>query len=277
MEETLLDHKEVIIKSKKRVQKHGEVFTPKRIVKMMLDQDGIKEACESLTATFLEPSAGEGAFLAEILFRKLKMVQSRYNDNLKQYEMNALFALTTIYGVELLEDNAQCCVMTLFKIFCDNYQKVAEDHGDKVRDKIFRAAKYIISKNLVQGNFLTQEQSNGEPIIFSEWKLLPIRKNHTIRVQRTEYTLDEIGKDVKHEDGFIHGSNYLPKAEQGSLFDIIDEENDGQLESQFIYHDETNACTDMEEGAEKLYRYLPCRVEDVYLEKKEEIDVTYAD
>lgn len=53
-----MDHKEVIIKSKKRVQKHGEVFTPKRIVKMMLDQDGIKEACESLTATFLEPSAG---------------------------------------------------------------------------------------------------------------------------------------------------------------------------------------------------------------------------
>lgn len=50
----LVDPKEVIIKSKKCVQKHGEVFTPKHIVKMMLDQPGIKEACESLTATFLE-------------------------------------------------------------------------------------------------------------------------------------------------------------------------------------------------------------------------------
>ena len=49
-----MGNKEVIIKSKKRVQKHGEVFTPKRIVKMMLDQPGIKEACESVTATFLE-------------------------------------------------------------------------------------------------------------------------------------------------------------------------------------------------------------------------------
>ena len=67
----LTDRNEVIIKSKKRVQKHGEVFTPQRIVKMMLDQPGIKEACESLTATFLEPSAGEGAFLVEILTRKL--------------------------------------------------------------------------------------------------------------------------------------------------------------------------------------------------------------
>ena len=65
---------EEIIKSKLRVQKHGEVFTPKRIVNKMLDIPEIKEACENLTTTFLEPSAGEGAFLVEILERKLKMV-----------------------------------------------------------------------------------------------------------------------------------------------------------------------------------------------------------
>lgn len=54
--------KEEIIKSKLRVQKHGEVFTPKRIVNKMLDIPEVKDACENLTATFLEPAAGEGAF-----------------------------------------------------------------------------------------------------------------------------------------------------------------------------------------------------------------------
>ena len=66
--------KEEIIKSKIRVQKHGEVFTPKRIVNKMLDIPEVKDACENLTATFLEPAAGEGASLVAILERKLNMV-----------------------------------------------------------------------------------------------------------------------------------------------------------------------------------------------------------
>ena len=72
---------EQIIKSKKGVQKHGEVFTPKKTVNQMLDIPEIKEACESLT-TFLEPSAGEGAFLVEILKRKLNMVAKRFSNNI---------------------------------------------------------------------------------------------------------------------------------------------------------------------------------------------------
>ena len=48
--------KENLIKSKKRVQKHGEVFTPSWMVQKMLDTPGIKEACENISATFLEPS-----------------------------------------------------------------------------------------------------------------------------------------------------------------------------------------------------------------------------
>lgn len=38
---------ENLIKSKHRVQKHGEVFTPSWMVQKMLDTPGIKEACEN--------------------------------------------------------------------------------------------------------------------------------------------------------------------------------------------------------------------------------------
>ena len=77
---------EVIIKSKKRVQNHGEVFTPKWIIEQMLNTAGVKEACENIESTFLEPSAGEGAFLVAILSRKLEMVTDCYNESLKQSE-----------------------------------------------------------------------------------------------------------------------------------------------------------------------------------------------
>lgn len=255
----LTNQKEVIIKSKKRVQKHGEVFTPKRIVKMMLDQPGIKEACESLTATFLEPSAGEGAFLTEILKRKLEMVQVSYNEDLKQYENYSLFALTTLYGVELLEDNAQRCVMNMYKVHNDYYRKAAETHQGKVRDKIFRAAQYIISTNIVQGNFLTKEQVNEEPIIFSEWQLLKMRANQKqIKVQRTEYSLEEMAEGTKHEPGYIHGTPLPVEGIQLSLFDLFEDEQ-------------------LDDDQDEIYRYLPCRIEDVYLEEMEEVDESDTD
>lgn len=60
---------EQLIKSPDRVKDVGEVFTPKRTVEFMLDQPEITAKINDLPATFLEPSAGEGAFLVEILRR----------------------------------------------------------------------------------------------------------------------------------------------------------------------------------------------------------------
>ena len=62
---------EQLIKSPDRVKDVGEVFTPRRIVELMLDQPEITAKINDLSATFLEPSAGEGAFLVEILRRKM--------------------------------------------------------------------------------------------------------------------------------------------------------------------------------------------------------------
>jgi len=64
----------LLMKSKLRVQKHGEVFTPQWMVDKMLSIPGIKEKAEDIFATFLEPSAGEGAFLLAIENMKLQFV-----------------------------------------------------------------------------------------------------------------------------------------------------------------------------------------------------------
>ena len=89
---------EKLIKSKERVQQHGEVFTPQWMVKKMLDVEGIKQACENIEATFLEPAAGDGNFLVAILERKLKSVTDHFSSG--HWKTKSLFALSSIYGIE---------------------------------------------------------------------------------------------------------------------------------------------------------------------------------
>ncbi|HGM7568991.1 TPA: N-6 DNA methylase [Enterococcus faecium] len=244
--------KEEIIKSKIRVQKHGEVFTPKRIVNKMLDIPEVKDACENLTATFLEPAAGEGAFLVAILERKLNMVSEKYNKDLIQYENYSLLALTTLYGIELLEDNAQTCVMNMFQQYYDKYKEQVEHHGGKLKEKVLDSAKKIISLNICNGNFLTRKSADGSPLVFSEWQPINMRKTlKNIKIQRTEYTLDEIYGSVKKESGRAI-NNLLQEPVQLDLFEFLEDESENINEFQ------------------KEMRYIPVKITDVYREEMEE-------
>lgn len=243
---------ENIIKSKKRVQNHGEVFTPKRIVNKMLDLPNIREACENVTSTFLEPAAGEGIFLVEILKRKMKIVAKNYGDDLTRYENYSLLALSTLYGVELLEDNAQKCVMNMYQVYYESYLQQAFGHGKKVKDKVLDSAKLIISKNIAQGDFLTKLSSTDNPIVFSEWQPVNIRKNtKTIKVQRTEYTIDDILNGTERENG--ESSTYSVQEEQLDLLDFF-------------------GVDAVAETKEKRLRYIPVKIIDVYKEEMEEYD-----
>ena len=99
--------KEQLVKSKDRVAQHGEVFTAEREVNAMLDL--VKDETMRIESRFLEPACGEGNFLVEILRRKLNVVENRYKKSQTDYEKYSILALSSIYGVELLEDNASIC------------------------------------------------------------------------------------------------------------------------------------------------------------------------
>lgn len=244
---------EQIIKSKLRVQKHGEVFTPKRIVNQMLDIPEIKEACENLTATFLEPAAGEGAFLIEILKRKLDLVSIKYNDDLIRYENYSLLALSTLYGIELLEDNAQTCVMNMYQQYYDSYKVQVNNHNGNVNQKVLDSAKKIISLNIGNGNFLTRKAIDGSDLLFSEWKPINLRKTtKNIKVQRTEYTLNEIYENTQKENGKVLRQ---PKSEpdQIDIFSFLDDP----------------IQTQEKESIEM--QYIPVKIIDVYKEEMEEV------
>lgn len=170
------------VKSRKRVADHGEVFTSKREVNAMLDL--VKQETERIDSRFLEPACGTGNFLAEILNRKLKVVKKRYSKNKSDYEKYAVLAITSIYGVDILEDNVLECRNRMFSIFNDEYTKICkEDANDECRE----AVRYILSRNILHGDALTMATLEGEPIIFSEWSLVS-----GSMIKRRDYRYDEL-------------------------------------------------------------------------------------
>jgi hypothetical protein len=153
------------VKSKKRVADHGEVFTNDREVNAMLDM--VKHETERIDSRFLEPACGNGNFLAEVLRRKLKVVDQRYANNQMDWERYAVIAVSSIYGVDILEDNAQECRLRLYQIFDDLY---TSHFKDKCKEDCRRSIRFLFDRNILWGDALDfTNPATKQPIVFSEW------------------------------------------------------------------------------------------------------------
>ena len=153
------------VKSKKRVADHGEVFTNEREVNAMLDL--VKHETERIDSRFLEPACGNGNFLAEVLRRKLKVVDQRYGNNQMDWERYAVIAVSSIYGVDILEDNAKECRERLYTIFDDFYTAL---FMDKCKEECRRSIRFLFDRNILWGDALDfTNPSTKQPIVFSEW------------------------------------------------------------------------------------------------------------
>jgi hypothetical protein len=153
------------VKSKKRVADHGEVFTNDREVNAMLDL--VKHETERIDSRFLEPACGNGNFLAEVLRRKLKVVDQRYGNNQMDWERYAVIAVSSIYGVDILEDNAQECRVRLYQIFDDLY---TSHFNDKCKEDCRRSIRFLFDRNILWGDALDfTNPATKQPIVFSEW------------------------------------------------------------------------------------------------------------
>src|SRR4030042_2540817 len=154
--------------SKQRVADHGEVYTGKREVNAMLDL--VKQETERIDSRFLEPACCVGNFVTEILERKLFVVESRYGRSQVDYERNAVLAVSSVYGIDFLEDNVVECRQRLFQIFDKEYNRLFKKRARKeCRD----AVQFILKKNIIHGDALKLKTvgDNPEPIVFAEWAL----------------------------------------------------------------------------------------------------------
>lgn len=153
------------LKSRKRVADHGEVFTNEREVNAMLDL--VKQETERIESRFLEPACGNGNFLAEVLKRKLEVVDTRYSKSQLEWERYAIIATSSIYGVDILEDNAIECRERLFQIFNISYSKHFKSNCN---DDCRRSVRFLVSRNVLWGDALDfTNPVTKQPIVFSEW------------------------------------------------------------------------------------------------------------
>jgi len=152
-----------LVKSKKRVADHGEVFTPAWMAEAMLDL--VKGETERIDSRFLEPACGSGNFLVQILRRKLTAVELKYGKSEFEKRHRALQALMCVYGIELLPDNIVECRGNLLDVFAE-YLGLDETHD------LYRAASFVLSQNLVHGDALSMLDSSKQPITFAEWGYL---------------------------------------------------------------------------------------------------------
>lgn len=161
-----MDHQ---IKSKERVAAHGEVFTSQREVNAMLNL--VKQETERIDSRFLEPACGDGNFLIEILRRKLTVCSGRVKA--KQYtqlqwEQAAVQSVSSIYGIELLEDNAIACRKRLLDFFKEEYTAL---YRSRCKLECIESARYLLSKNIIHGDALTYKLANNSNqwIHICEW------------------------------------------------------------------------------------------------------------
>jgi hypothetical protein len=167
MQETTINNDNQV-KSKKRVADHGEVFTNNSEVNAMLDL--VKHETERIESRFLEPACGNGNFLAEVLRRKLAVVDSRYSKSQIEWERYSVIAISSIYGVDILEDNAIECQERLFYIFSKAY---ISKFGTNCKVELIKSIKYILKRNILWGNALDfTNPISKKPIVFSEWTMI---------------------------------------------------------------------------------------------------------
>lgn len=199
------------VKHKQRVADHGEVFTSEREVNAMLDL--VKGETERIDSRFLEPACGTGNFLAEILRRKLDVVQSRYAKSQLEYERYAVTAISSMYGIDILEDNVQECQERLFEIFDTRYTKL---YKSACKEACLDSVKYILARNILWGDALTLNTVTGEdqPIIFSEWSAV-----NGSMVKRRDYTLANLlaYQPMEKEDNLGHFNLFSDLGEEAFI------------------------------------------------------------
>jgi hypothetical protein len=170
------------------VADHGEVFTPLWIVNAMLDL--VKGESERIDSRFLEPACGSGNFLVPVLVRKLATVHSRYGQSDFERRHQALLALMSIYGIELLDDNVAECR--------DNLLAVVTDYLGIAAGELFHSATAaVLSANIVHGDALTMTTRTSEPmpITFAEWSYLGKGKYH-----RRDFRFDTMTRMSSFDD-----------------------------------------------------------------------------
>ena len=114
MSADLLETNDGIERSRERIIKNGEVFTPECIIEEMVKNIPDKDWADPVK-TFLDPTCGNGQILCYILKRRLEAGVSKKD------------AISTLFGIELMSDNVDMARSRLERLLgTDQYNSIIE-------------------------------------------------------------------------------------------------------------------------------------------------------
>lgn len=206
-----------VIKSRSRVKERGEVFTQPREVNNIL---ALTQATSNRYWRFLEPACGNGNFLEAILRQRLEhLKQDRIEWHAKNREFSVLKVLSTIYGVDIAEDNIAECRKRLSGVVFEYLPK-------KSSKGFLFALNEILRTNIIVGDML----DGKDKIFFVEYST-PVKG----RFKRRIYALTDMENGIEKiiaEEPSVQFENMRPikildnstppgeeaHAKQGTLF-----------------------------------------------------------
>lgn len=159
IESASIDH--VQVRSRVRVRELAEVFTNRREIDAMLDT--VRDSFNYLDAKFLEPAAGNGNFLVEILVLKLEGVREMEAGSQSRYEHRLLRALASIYGVDISEENVFEARNRMAHTLISHLNN--EGSIERITDEFLLSAALILEANIVVGDTI----GRPEEIELCEW------------------------------------------------------------------------------------------------------------
>lgn len=196
------------IKSEERVNKFGEVYTPQDIVCKMSDMVG--ESLYRMDKTVLEPSCGNGNFMVELIKRKMEGAIKEVKEKGGNFDLMTLKAVSLVYGVDIIVDNIEESKNRMMDVIQTMY---TEHTGNEITEELKKSVKFILDRNVILGNTLTQmklepktkrkpkpgtlvETIEDGDLMISEWKF-DMQEETIRRVVYTFKNLDIVDHDYK--------------------------------------------------------------------------------
>lgn len=184
---------ETLVKSSERVRDLGEVYTPSWMVVEMLNLLPKETWTTHPSATFLEPSCGDGNFVVAVLERKYEQAWQEWRDSSQaespQYFARLLLeALSSVYGVDISPANiygdphthpvgAIQRVTEQALAWLDRSIQETAPLPEELGLQVAEAIAWIVEANIQLGNMLpfnndgTPSNRNSMPLVEYRWTL----------------------------------------------------------------------------------------------------------
>lgn len=228
------------IVSRKRVNKYGEVMTPQWLIDKMIESDEWKrdeddtKLPSDMFASCLELGFGQGGFLLTTLKAKIKDMEARFDlsknnaEARTTYRRGLLWILTTIYGIEIQQDNVDYTRERMLDVMKEAYVSYYRINNDpwKGLKHFIDNANAIIEHNLIQGNALAMVDTNGNMCRKVTYQPVMTRNNKLVVITSVHSIPNQIGIHVSdfHGEPLIDGVQKCMLDKITAAFEIIDEE-----------------------------------------------------